>query len=128
MISSATFTGSSASSIRLPKAVCSGLAAQLVAAVANSGALDSITALTQPTPADLATRSKARDLTDKPFGVNLTILPSITPPPCDEYRRVIVDSGITIVETPGPTRRRTYPCFTAAASKCHTSAPRSDAP
>ena len=73
--------------------------AELVAAVANSGALGFITALTQPTPADLANEiAKTRDLTDKPFGVNLTILPSINPPPYDEYRRVIVDAGIKIVE------------------------------
>ncbi|OPE53331.1 hypothetical protein BV510_16025, partial [Mycolicibacterium diernhoferi] len=43
--------------------------------------------------------AKTRDLTDKPFGVNLTILPSINPPPYDEYRQVIVDSGIKIVES-----------------------------
>jgi NAD(P)H-dependent flavin oxidoreductase YrpB (nitropropane dioxygenase family) len=67
--------------------------AELVAAVANSGALGFITALTQPTPADLAREiAKCRDLTDKPFGVNLTILPTINPPPYDEYRQVIVDA------------------------------------
>src|SRR5215467_6147698 len=56
--------------------------AELVAAVANAGALGFITALTQPTPADLAREiAKCRDLTDKPFGVNLTILPTINPPP-----------------------------------------------
>src|ERR1700677_2655442 len=74
--------------------------AELVAAVANAGALGFITALTQPTPADLANEiAKTRDLTDKPFGVNLTILPTINPPHYDEYRRVIVDAGIKIVET-----------------------------
>ncbi len=47
--------------------------AELVAAVANAGALGFITALTQPTPADLANEiARTRDLTDKPFGVNLT--------------------------------------------------------
>jgi NADH:quinone reductase (non-electrogenic) len=76
--------------------------AELVAAVANSGALGFITALTQPTPADLAREiAKTRELTDKPFGVKLTILPTINPPPYDEYRRVIVDEGIKIVETAG---------------------------
>ncbi|MGI9126394.1 MAG: NAD(P)H-dependent flavin oxidoreductase, partial [Mycobacterium sp.] len=56
--------------------------AELVAAVANAGALGFLTALTQPTPKDLANEiAKTRDLTDKPFGVNLTILPAITPPP-----------------------------------------------
>jgi nitronate monooxygenase len=76
--------------------------AELVAAVANSGALGFITALTQPTPADLANEiARCRDLTDKPFGANLTILPTINPPPYDEYRKVIVDCGIKIVETAG---------------------------
>jgi len=76
--------------------------AELAAAVSEAGGLGLITALTQPTPADLAKEiEKARALTDKPFGVNLTILPTITPPPYDEYRRVIVDAGIRIVETAG---------------------------
>lgn len=76
--------------------------AELAAAVSEAGGLGLITALTQPTPADLATEiEKARTLTDKPIGVNLTILPTITPPPYDEYRRVIVDAGIKIVETAG---------------------------
>jgi NAD(P)H-dependent flavin oxidoreductase YrpB (nitropropane dioxygenase family) len=76
--------------------------AELVAAVANSGALGLLTALTQPTPADLAKEiAKTRELTDQPFGVNLTILPTINPPPYDEYRQVIVDAGIKIVETAG---------------------------
>ncbi|OPX10184.1 nitronate monooxygenase family protein [Mycobacterium sp. AT1] len=76
--------------------------AELVAAVANAGALGFITALTQPTPADLANEiAKCRELTDKPFGVNLTILPSIKPPPYEEYRQVIVDAGVTVVETAG---------------------------
>src|ERR1700686_678127 len=76
--------------------------AELVAAVANAGALGFITALTQPTPEDLAKEiRRCRDLTDKPFGVNLTILPAINPPPYDEYRRAIVESGVKIVETAG---------------------------
>ncbi|MEU4560771.1 nitronate monooxygenase [Actinoplanes sp. NPDC023936] len=76
--------------------------AELAAAVSEAGGLGMITALTQPTPADLAAEiERARRLTDQPFGVNLTILPAITPPPYDEYRRVIVDSGVTIVETAG---------------------------
>ena len=86
--------------------------AELVAAVANSGALGFITALTQPTPADLAKEiAKCRDLTDKPFGVNLTILPTINPPPYDEYRKVIVDSGIKIVETAGSNPAPHLPMF-----------------
>lgn len=76
--------------------------AELVSAVANAGALGFITGLTQPTPEALAAEiERCRQLTDQPFGVNLTILPSITPPPYDEYRRAIIESGITIVETAG---------------------------
>src|SRR5277367_2610197 len=76
--------------------------AGLVAAVANAGALGFITALTQPTPEALVAEiGRCRDLTDKPFGVNLTILPAITPPPYAEYRQAIIESGIKIVETAG---------------------------
>jgi NAD(P)H-dependent flavin oxidoreductase YrpB (nitropropane dioxygenase family) len=76
--------------------------APLVAAVANAGALGFITALTQPTPEDLVKEiARCRELTDRPFGVNLTILPAIKPPPYAEYRQAIIDSGVTIVETAG---------------------------
>ena len=86
--------------------------AELAAAVANAGGLGLITALTQPTPADLANEiAKCRDMTDKPFGVNLTILPTINPPPYDEYRQVIVDAGIKIVETAGSNPAPHLPMF-----------------
>lgn len=76
--------------------------AELVAAVAESGALGFLTALTQPTPEALAQEiRRCREMTDKPFGVNLTILPSINPPPYDEYRQAIIESGVKIVETAG---------------------------
>ncbi len=76
--------------------------AELVAAVANAGALGFITALTQPTPEDLTREiARCRDMTDKPFGVNLTILPTIKPPPYAEYRQAIIESGIKVVETAG---------------------------
>jgi NAD(P)H-dependent flavin oxidoreductase YrpB (nitropropane dioxygenase family) len=76
--------------------------AELVSAVANAGALGFITALTQPTPEALAKEiARCRAATDKPFGVNLTILPSIKPPPYAEYRQAIIESGIRIVETAG---------------------------
>ena len=76
--------------------------AELAAAVSNAGGLGILTALTQPTPDDLRREiDRCRAMTDKPFGVNLTILPSVTPPPYAEYRRAIIDSGITIVETAG---------------------------
>jgi len=76
--------------------------AGLVAAVANAGALGFITALTQPTPEDLTKEiARCRELTDKPFGVNLTILPAIKPPPYAEYRQAIIEAGVKIVETAG---------------------------
>jgi nitronate monooxygenase len=76
--------------------------AELAAAVSNAGGLGMVTALTQPTPDDLRREiDRCRAMTDKPFGVNLTILPSVTPPPYAEYRRAIIDSGVTIVETAG---------------------------
>jgi NADH:quinone reductase (non-electrogenic) len=76
--------------------------APLVAAVAEGGGLGFITALTQPTPEDLrAEIRRCRELTGKPFGVNLTILPAITPPPYAEYRQVIIDEGVPFVETAG---------------------------
>jgi NAD(P)H-dependent flavin oxidoreductase YrpB (nitropropane dioxygenase family) len=76
--------------------------AELVAAVANAGALGCITALTQPTPEDLSAEiARCRELTDRPFGVNLTILPSIAPPPYAEYREAIIEAGVKIVETAG---------------------------
>src|ERR1700753_2194611 len=85
--------------------------AELVAAVANAGALGCITALTQPTPEDLAKEiERCRELTDKPFGVNLTILPSIKPPPYAEYRQAIIEAGIKIVDPRGkhPATHATY--------------------
>jgi NAD(P)H-dependent flavin oxidoreductase YrpB (nitropropane dioxygenase family) len=86
--------------------VCGGMSgvgrARLIAAVANAGALGCLTALTQPTPEGLALEiARTRDLTDNPFGVNLTILPTISPVPYDEYRAAIIESGVRIVETAG---------------------------
>jgi len=75
---------------------------ELVAAVANAGALGFITAHMFPSGAELlAEIEKTKALTDKPFGVNLTLLPSINPIPYDEYREAIIASGIKIVETAG---------------------------
>jgi NAD(P)H-dependent flavin oxidoreductase YrpB (nitropropane dioxygenase family) len=76
--------------------------AELAAAVSNAGGLGLVTALTQPTPEELVQEiARTRELTDKPFGVNLTILPAITPPPYAEYRQAIIESGVKIVETAG---------------------------
>jgi nitronate monooxygenase len=76
--------------------------AELVAAVANAGALGFLTALTQPTPDDLAAEiARCRELTDGRFGVNLTLLPTIDPVPYLDYCEVIAGSGIDVVETAG---------------------------
>ena len=76
--------------------------AELVSAVSNAGALGILTALTQPTPEDLTKEiARTREMTDKPFGVNLTVLPTINPPPYEEYAQAIVGSGVKIVETAG---------------------------
>ncbi|WP_375385088.1 NAD(P)H-dependent flavin oxidoreductase [uncultured Microbacterium sp.] len=92
--------------------------AELAAAVSNAGALGIITGLTPGSPELLREEiARARDLTDKPFGVNLTILPSITPPPYDEYRQVIIDSGVTIVETAGSNPEPHLPYFHDAGIK-----------
>ncbi len=74
----------------------------LVAAVANAGALGFITAHMYPSgDALLEEIQRTRTLTNKPFGVNLTLLPSINPIPYDDYREAIIESGIKIVETAG---------------------------
>src|SRR5579871_4684485 len=76
--------------------------AELASAVSNAGGLGILTALTQPTPDALRREiDRCRSMTDKPFAVNLTILPSVKPPPYAEYRKAIIDSGIKIVETAG---------------------------
>ncbi|MDQ1038861.1 NAD(P)H-dependent flavin oxidoreductase YrpB (nitropropane dioxygenase family) [Streptomyces sp. V3I8] len=92
--------------------------AELVAAVADAGALGFLTALTQPTPEALVGEiARCRELTDKPFGVNLTILPSINPPPYDEYRRAIIESGVQVVETAGFSPEEHLPEFRAHGVK-----------
>ncbi len=92
--------------------------AELVAAVANAGALGFITALTQPTPEHLAKEIKrTHEMTDKPFGVNLTILPTINPVPYDEYRQAIIEGGVKIVETAGNNPAPHMPAFKAAGVK-----------
>jgi nitronate monooxygenase len=92
--------------------------AELIAAVANAGALGFVTALTPGSPEKLAKEiQKTRDMTDKPFGVNLTILPTINPVPYDEYRQVIIESGIKVVETAGNNPQPHLPAFKAAGVK-----------
>jgi nitronate monooxygenase len=80
--------------------------AEMAAAVSNGGGLGILTALTQPSPEALAAEiRRCRGMTDAPFGVNLTILPTITPPPYERYLDVILDSGVKILETAGNSPR-----------------------
>ena len=92
--------------------------AEMAAAVSNAGGLGIITRLTQPTPEDLAKEiERCRGMTDKPFAVNLTILPTIKPIPYEDYARAIVDSGIKIVETAGRNPEPFLPLFKDAGIK-----------
>jgi nitronate monooxygenase len=92
--------------------------AELTSAVANAGALGFLTALTQPTPEDLVKEiARCREMTDKPFGVNLTILPTLVPRPYEEYIDAIIGSGIKIVETAGNNPKPFLPKFKAAGVK-----------
>jgi nitronate monooxygenase len=76
--------------------------AELAAAVSNAGGLGILTGLTQPTPQALSEEiARCRTMTDKPFGVNLTILPSANPPPYEAYLDAIIASGVKILETAG---------------------------
>lgn len=92
--------------------------AELAAAVSNAGALGIITGLTQPTPDDLRKEiQRCREMTDQPFGVNLTILPTIKPVPYDEYVQAICESGIKVVETAGRSPEQFMPALKAAGTK-----------
>ena len=92
--------------------------AELASAVSNAGGLGIITGLTQPTPEDLLGEiDRCKSMTDKPFGVNLTILPTIKPVPYEEYARAIVDSGVKIVETAGRNPEPFLPLFKEAGIK-----------
>ncbi|MEB3371892.1 NAD(P)H-dependent flavin oxidoreductase [Saccharopolyspora mangrovi] len=102
--------------------VCGGMVgvgtAELIAAVANAGALGFLSALTQPTPALLDEEiRRTKSMTDRPFGVNLTILPTIKPVPYDEYRQVILDNGIRYVETAGANPSSHLPSLKRAGVK-----------
>jgi len=76
--------------------------ADLASAVSNAGGLGVLTALTQPSPEALAREiDRCRSMTDQPFGVNLTILPSVNAPPYAEYIEVVIDKGVKVIETAG---------------------------
>ncbi|MGM0570463.1 NAD(P)H-dependent flavin oxidoreductase [Marinobacter sp.] len=92
--------------------------AELAAAVSNAGGLGIITALTQPTPEDLAKEiARCKEMTDKPFGVNLTFLPSFQEPPYPEYIQAIIDGGVKIVETAGRSPEKYMPALKEAGIK-----------
>ena len=92
--------------------------AGLVAAVANAGALGFLTALTQPTAEDLLEEvRRTREMTDKPFGINITILPTIRPVAHQEYAQAIVESGVKFVETAGRNPEPLLPAFKEAGIK-----------
>ena len=76
--------------------------AEMASAVSNAGGLGILTGLTQPTPEALVQEiERCRRMTDKPFGVNLTFLPTTNPPPYDAYIDAIISSGVKIMETAG---------------------------
>ena len=92
--------------------------AELAAAVSNAGGLGIITGLTQGTPEKLANEiAKCKDMTDKPFGVNLTFLPSLTPPDYPGLIKVIIEGGVKIVETAGRSPAEYMPALKDAGIK-----------
>jgi NADH:quinone reductase (non-electrogenic) len=92
--------------------------AELAAAVSNAGGLGIITGLTQKTPELLAKEiARCRDMTDKPFGVNLTFLPTFTAPPYPEYIAAIREGGVKIVETAGRSPEQFMPLLKAGGIK-----------
>ena len=91
---------------------------ELAAAVSNAGGLGIVTALISPTPEEaLKEINRTKDLTDKPFGVNLTILPTLKPVPYVEYAEAIAESGVKIVETAGKNPKEVIPVFKKAGIK-----------
>ncbi|MDH3386279.1 MAG: nitronate monooxygenase family protein [Gammaproteobacteria bacterium] len=86
--------------------------AKLAAAVSNAGGLGIITGLTQPSAEDLANEiARCRDMTEKPFGVNLTFLPSLSSPDYPGYIRAIIDGGVKVVETAGSNPQQYLPAM-----------------
>lgn len=92
--------------------------AEMAAAVSNAGGLGIITGLTQKTPADLANEiAKCRDMTDKPFGVNITFLPTLNPPDYPAIVKAIIDGGVKAVETAGRNPAQVLPHLKDAGIK-----------
>lgn len=92
--------------------------AEMAAAVSNAGGLGIITGLTQKTPEDLANEiAKCRDMTDKPFGVNITFLPTLNPPDYPAIVKAIIDGGVKAVETAGRNPAQVLPYLKDAGIK-----------
>jgi nitronate monooxygenase len=92
--------------------------AEMASAVSNAGGLGIITGLTQGTPENLAKEiARCREMTDKPFGVNLTFLPAVTPPDYPGFVKAIIDGGIKIVETAGNNPQKWMPALKEAGIK-----------
>ena len=92
--------------------------AEMAAAVSNAGGLGIITGLTQGTPEKLSKEiARCREMTDKPFGVNLTFLPSLTPPDYPGLVKAIIDGGVKVVETAGRNPDQVLPALKAADIK-----------
>ncbi|MEL6324502.1 MAG: nitronate monooxygenase family protein [Pseudomonadota bacterium] len=92
--------------------------AEMAAAVSNAGGLGIITGLTQKTPEDLANEiARCKDMTDKPFGVNITFLPSLTPPDYPAIVKAVIDGGVRIVETAGRNPQQVMPFLKDAGVK-----------
>ncbi|RIJ16345.1 NAD(P)H-dependent flavin oxidoreductase [Henriciella mobilis] len=92
--------------------------AEMAAAVSNAGGLGIITALTQKTPQDLANEiARCKDMTDKPFGVNITFLPSTTPPDYPGIVKAVIEGGVKVVETAGNNPQAVLPHLKDAGIK-----------
>ncbi len=92
--------------------------AELAAAVSNAGGLGTITGLTQRTAGDLANEiARCKDMTDKPFAVNLTFLPTLNPPDYPAYVKAIIEGGVKVVETAGRNPSEVLPYLKDAGIK-----------
>jgi NAD(P)H-dependent flavin oxidoreductase YrpB (nitropropane dioxygenase family) len=92
--------------------------AELAAAVSNAGGLGIITGLTQQSAGDLANEiARCKDMTDKPFGVNLTFLPSLSAPDYPGYIKAVIEGGVTVVETAGRNPQKHLPAMKDAGIK-----------
>lgn len=92
--------------------------AEMAAAVSNAGGLGILTGLTQPTPEDLRKEiRRCRTMTDKPFGVNLTILPALIPGDIDAFIKVVAEEKVALLEVAGGSPKKYIPMLHAAGVK-----------